>query len=96
MSVKVIGLIRLKDSVAFSEYKSKVGATIELYGGVVSGRGSSQKTYWDQLTIGHFDAYVELNFPTAEAADSWVKSPEYQSILAIREVALEVTLFRVS
>ena len=96
MSVKVIGLIRLKNSVAFSEYKSEVGATVELYGGVISGRGSLEKMYWDELTTGRFDAYVELSFPTAEAADAWASSPEYQSILATRKVALDVTLFRVS
>ena len=96
MSVKVIGLIRLKDSVAFSKYKSEVGATVELYGGVISGRGSLEKVYWDELATGRFDAYVELSFPTAEAADAWASSPEYQSILAVRKVALDVTLFRVS
>ena len=96
MSVKVIGLIRLKDSVAFSEYKSEVGATVALYGGVISDRGSLEKVYWDELAAGHFDAYVELSFPTAETADAWASSPEYQSILAVRKVALDITLFRTS
>ena len=96
MSVKVIGLIRLNDSVAFSEYKSEVGATVALCGGVVSDRGPLEKVYWDELATGHFDAYVEVSFPTAEAADAWVSSTEYQSILAISKVALDVSLFRVS
>lgn len=95
MSVKIIGMIRLKDTQAFEVYRNKVGATVELYGGVVTARGAVDKTYWNELPCGDFSAFVELSFPTAEQADRWAASPEYQAIVAVRQDAMDLTLFRV-
>jgi uncharacterized protein (DUF1330 family) len=95
MTVKIIGMIRLKDSAAFEVYRSKVGATVELYGGTVAARGAVDKTYWNELACGHFGAFVELNFPSAKQADLWANSPEYQSIVSVRQQAMDLTLFRV-
>jgi uncharacterized protein (DUF1330 family) len=96
MSVKVMGLIRLKDLAAFEVYRSQVGATVEQYGGVVLGRGVCDKIYWNELACGEFSAYVELEFPTAEAADHWANSPAYQTLVAVRAQAMDLTLFRVT
>jgi len=95
MAVKIIGMIRLKDPQPFEVYRSKVGATVELYGGVVAARGAVGKTYWNELPCGDFSAFVELSFPTAEQADHWAASPEYQAIVAVRKEAMDLTLFRV-
>ena len=93
--VKIIGLIRLKDPAAFEVYRSKVGATVERFGGIVAARGDVDKTYWNELHCGDFGAFVELNFPNAEDADRWAASPEYRSIVSVRNEAMDLTLFRV-
>ena len=95
MTVKIFGMIRLKETQAFDVYRSKVGATVEHYGGTVSGRGIVDKTYWNELPCGNFGAFVELSFPSAEHADLWANSPEYQSIVPVRQGAMDLTLFRV-
>ncbi len=95
MTVKIIGLIRLKDLKAFEIYRSKVGATVEQYGGTVTARGVVDKSYWNELPCGEFGAFVELSCPTPDHADRWADSPEYQSIIPVRNEAMSLTLFRV-
>jgi len=95
MTVKIIGLINLKDSPAFEQYRNKVGETVALYGGTVAARGTVDKTYWNELPCGDFSAFVELSFPTAEQSDRWAASPEYRAIVAVRKEAMDLTLFRV-
>lgn len=95
MTVKIIGLIRLKDPAAFESYRSQVGATVEKYQGSVATRGVVGKTYWNELPCGVFTAFVELKFPSDADAESWATSPEYQALLPVRSQAMDLTLFRV-
>ncbi|WP_231970307.1 DUF1330 domain-containing protein [Polynucleobacter necessarius] len=39
---------------------------------------------------------MELHFPTQADADLWVYSPEYQSLVAIRNQAMKLTLFSIT
>lgn len=93
MTVKIIGLIRLKDPAAFETYRSQVGATVEKYRGTVVARGTAGKTYWNELPCGDFTAFVELQFPSATDADRWAASPEYQALVSVRTQAMDLTLF---
>lgn len=95
MTVKIIGLIRLKDLVAFETYRSQVGATVEKYQGTVVARGVAGKTYSNELPCGDFTAFVELQFPSATEADRWAASAEYQALLPVRSEAMDLTLFRI-
>ena len=95
MTVKGIGLIRLKDPAAFATYRSRVGATVEKYQGTVVARGAAGTTYWNELQCGEFTAFVELQFPSAIDADRWAASPEYQALVPVRSQAMDLTLFRV-
>jgi uncharacterized protein (DUF1330 family) len=95
MTVKIIGLIRLKDPAAFETYRSQVGATVEKYRGTVVARGAAGKTYWNELPCGDFTAFVELQFPSATDADQWAASAEYQALVPVRRQAMDLTLFRV-
>ena len=95
MTVKIIGLIRMKDPAAFEIYRSQVGATVEKYQGSVVARGTSVKTYWNELPCGEFTAFVELQFPSEVDADRWAASPEYQALVPVRSQAMSLTLFRV-
>lgn len=95
MEISIVGLIRLKDPAAFEIYRSRVGATVEQFGGVVVTRGTCDKIYWNELGAAAFTAFVELQFPSTDAADRWAGSAEYQAIVPIRSQAMALTLFRV-
>jgi uncharacterized protein (DUF1330 family) len=93
--VKVIGLIALKNPVAFDRYRSQVGQTIAQYGGTVVFRGARTDWFWNDLDCAAFDACVEIDFPTREDAQKWANSPEYAALLAVRSEAMTLTLFGV-
>jgi uncharacterized protein (DUF1330 family) len=96
MTIKLIGLIRLRDPAAFEVYRSQVGITVERYNGTVTARGSYAKTYWNELPCGECNAFVELTFPTSYDADRWANSPEYQALLPIRSRAMDLTLLQIT
>jgi uncharacterized protein (DUF1330 family) len=96
MTVKVIGLIELTDQNAFEQYRSKVGQTLELYKGRIENRGSVNEIFWNELNCARFSAFVELTFPSPEDAKTWAHSPEYQSLVPIRNTAMKLTLFAVT
>lgn len=96
MTTKVIGLIQLNNPEAFEEYRSQVGNTVTLYQGKITSRGSFNTFFWNELNCDSFSAVVELEFPDLEHSQAWAKSPEYQSLLAIRNKAMKLTLFSVS
>ena len=93
MMVKVIGLIELEDEGAFEQYRSQVGQTVELYKGSIKNRGSVADIFWNELECAPFSTYVELEFPSATDAQTWVNSPEYQALVSIRSKAMKLTLF---
>jgi hypothetical protein len=95
MSIKVIGLIKVQDELAFEEYRGQVSQTIELYEGKVLTRGIRSETYWNQLNCEQFNGYVEIEFQSESAADRWANSPEYQALLQVRTKAMKLTLFSV-
>ena len=96
MTVKVIGLIELTNQAAFEQYRSQVGKTVELYKGSIESRGEVTEVFWNELSCQPFSAFVELHFPSKADAHAWVKSPEYQSLVAIRNQAMKLTLFGVT
>ena len=96
MTIKVIGLIELQDQNAFEEYRSQVGKTVERHQGMIQYRGAIIEIFWNELGIAPFSAYVELEFPNAQSAHAWAHSPEYQSLVAIRNKAMKLTLFGIS
>mgnify|MGYP000170276930 CR=1 FL=1 len=96
MTIKVIGLIQLNDLEAFEEYRSQVGNTVALYQGKITSRGSFNEFFWNELKCEAFNAFVELEFPDQEHSQSWAHSPEYQSLLAVRNKAMKLTLFSIS
>ena len=96
MTIKLIGLIRLKNASAFEIYRAQVAITVERYNGTITTRGSHATTYWNELPCGEFNALVELTFPTSDDADRWANSPEYQALLPIRTTAMDLTLFQIT
>ncbi len=96
MGIKVIGLIQVNDPEAFEEYRSQVGDTVALYEGKIASRGSFNSFLWNELECDSFSAFVELEFPNLAASEAWASSPEYQSLLPVRNKAMKLTLFSVS
>lgn len=96
VSITVIGIFKVKDRLDFEDYRSKVGATIQLYGGTVVRRGSCDIPFWNQLNAQEFDTFVELTFPTIEDAKRWANSSEYGDLLPVRNCAMQLTLFVVT
>ena len=78
MTIRVIGLIRLLDPAAFDTYRSQVGATVERFVGRILSRGVAAKPYWNELECAGFEAFVELEFPSCEAADAWAASTSFR------------------
>jgi uncharacterized protein (DUF1330 family) len=96
MTIKVLGLIELQDQSAFEQYRAQVGQTVELYQGSIQARGTVTELFWNELDCAAFSAFVELHFPTQALAHAWAHSPEYQSLIAIRNQAMKLTLFGVA
>ncbi len=91
--VTFIGLIKSLDQRSLIDYLSKVGQTVELFGGTVTARGQTLKPIWNELNCELFDSYVEVRFDTVERANYWAHSPQYQDLLPIRNKAMQVTFF---
>lgn len=95
MTVQVLGCIKLKDGSAFAIYRSKVGATIEQFGGKVVFRGELADVFWNDLNCGGFDCFVQIEFPDLLSAKNWAISAEYATLLEVRHRAMDLTLFTV-
>jgi uncharacterized protein (DUF1330 family) len=89
MSAYVIGDIEVTDPAAFREYRNRVGATVEQYGGrfvVRGGKVDPKEGDWQPRLL------VMLEFPSLEQAERWYNSPEYEPLIAIREKAARTQL----
>ena len=92
MAVYVISDVAPVNQEAFSIYKTHAASSIAKYGGRYIVRGGEIKTLegsWDPTAL------VIVEFPTAEQARIWYKSPEYAVALAIRDSALSRNLILV-
>jgi len=92
MAAYLIANIQVNDPVEFEEYRKRVPATIAAHGGRYLCRGGAV-----EVLEGAFDAkrMVVLEFPSLAAVKTWYGSPEYQSLLAMRERAATTTLIAI-
>lgn len=84
MAAYVIGDIEVTDPAAFQEYRNRVGATVEQYGGrfvVRGGRVDLKEGDWQPHRL------LMVEFPSLEQAEHWYNSSEYKPLIAIREKA---------
>jgi uncharacterized protein (DUF1330 family) len=89
MTAYVIGDIEVTEPAAFQEYRNRIGATVEQYGGkfvVRGGRVNPKEGDWQPRHV------VMLEFPSFEQAESWYNSSEYKPLIAMREKAARTNL----
>ena len=89
MAAYCVGQIRVKDAVAWEQYRRQVGATIAQYGGEVLFRAAIER-----VVTGHgkHDSVVALRFTDIDAAKQWHDSPEYRALIPLRDQGADVTL----
>ena len=89
MAAYVIGDVEVTEPAAFQEYRNRLGATIEQYGGrfvIRGGRVNSKEGDWQPHRL------LMLEFPSFEQAERWYNSSEYKPLIAIREKAARTHL----
>lgn len=89
MPAYVIGNITVKDAQRWAEYRSRVPATLQPWGGELVLRGE-RRTVWAGVWP-HTDTVV-LRFATLTSATHWFESPAYQALVPLRSEAAEVDL----
>jgi uncharacterized protein (DUF1330 family) len=77
----LIANVTVTDPKAYAEYRAKVQATVEQYGGRFLVRGGTVQPLEGDPGIGRF---VVIEFPSLEAARRWYESPEYAPLLRLR------------
>lgn len=87
MSVYLIAQVDIHDMDVFMDYQNKAKVTIENAGGKMLVRNAVPEAL--EGTAGE-RKIVMLEFPTAEIAGKWFKSPEYQDVAKIREGKADV------
>ena len=81
MAAYVIVDVQVTDPQAFEEYRKRVPATVEKYGGKFIVRGGKHEKIegtWDPTRL------VVLEFPSVEHAKRWYGSEEYREPKAVR------------
>ena len=84
----VAQVLGVKDQAGFDEYRSKVAATIEQYGGKFLVRGGEV-----QVLEGDWRGRpVVIEFESAARAREWYDSAEYRPLLELRKASAETQL----
>lgn len=85
----IIGHITILDTKKWLEYCDKVPATIAPWDGELVFRGKLASVFSGNHK--HNDTVV-IRFPDIKALNNWHASPEYQSLIILRQEAAEVEL----
>lgn len=85
----VIGHITVKDATKWQEYRSKVPATLQPWGGELVLRGALRAVLDGEYP--HSDTVV-IRFPNLTALNNWFTSAEYQALIPLRQAAADMDL----
>lgn len=89
MPAYIIGHITIKDPAQWSDYCSRVPATISACGGELVFRGKKLAVL--NGVHAHTDTVV-ARFPDKASLEAWHDSPEYQALIPLRDAGADVTL----
>ena len=84
----VADILSVRDPAVFGEYREKVGATIERYGGQV--RAAAGKV--DVLEGDRQPTLVVVEFESPERARAWYDSDEYRPLKELRHRSADARL----
>ena len=84
MTAYVLGEIDVTDPATYDDYRKKVGATLDKYGGRFMARGGRAEVLEGG---GAVKRVVVLEFPSYEQALKWYRSPEYAPLITLRQKA---------
>jgi uncharacterized protein (DUF1330 family) len=85
MAAYVVVELTLRDKEAREKYSAAAGPTIKSFGGEFVAAGP-----WSVLTGDPaFTAGAIIGFPDRETALTWYNSPEYQTLIPIRDAAFQ-------
>ena len=84
-----VGHITIKNENKWMEYRNKVSATLEPWGGEIVFRGKLSSVLSGDHK--HTDIVV-ISFPSLKALNDWHSSPRYQEIVPLRQMAANVDL----
>jgi uncharacterized protein (DUF1330 family) len=82
MAAYLIADVNITDPVAYEEYKRKVAATTEAFGGRYLTRAGATEVLEGNWVPQRF---VILEFPDAESIKAWYNSPQYKPLLEVRQ-----------
>ncbi len=90
MTAYVIAQIDVHDPERFADYREKVPATVERYGGRYKARGGEVESLEGAPPRSRV---VVIEFDDMDAARRWYRSEEYAPLIALRRAASEGSLF---
>jgi uncharacterized protein (DUF1330 family) len=85
----IVGHVTVKDSEKWEEYRSKVSATLEPWGGELVFRGNLSLVLSGDHA--HRSAVV-IRFPDLQSLTDWHASSQYQALIPLRQEAAEIDL----
>ena len=85
----LVGHITVKNTEKWSEYRSKVPATLSPWGGELVFRGKKSSVLSGEHT--HDDTVV-IRFPDMDALNNWFHSDAYQALIPVRTQAADMVL----
>ena len=85
----VVGQINVKNETLWTEYRSKVSATLAPWNAELVFRGNQVRALSGECP--HADIVV-IRFPSLANADGWHNSAAYQALIPLRMAAAEVDL----
>ena len=86
MSAYVIAQIDITDPDLFKKYGEQVSTVVQRYGGRYIVRGGSMDNMEGALARGRL---VVIEFESREAAKRWYTSPEYATLIELRQKSSE-------
>jgi uncharacterized protein (DUF1330 family) len=85
----VVGHITVRNPEKWAEYRSQVPATLAPWGAELVFRGTQVAALAGENP--HPDIVV-IRFPSVASVDGWYASPDYRSLIPLREQAADVVL----
>lgn len=89
MAAYLVGQITVKDDKLWQEYVSGVAESIAPFDATIIFRGKRDKV----LAGSHdYKLIVVIEFSDLETIDNWFNSPKYQSLIPVRDQAVDVVI----